>query len=113
MRGLAAAGHARKRKMLRRVAPHHVAFLPGDAEHFCAGTVDVNHRFCSQVSDSGLEAHPAIGRDHQKSVKADGAADVAAQRYANAAYLRADSLGIPRHPVLPIEFLRAALQCFF
>ena len=112
VRRLAAAGHARERKMLRRVAPHDVALFPGDAENLRAGAMDIDHRFGSQISDSGLEAHPAIGRDDEQPVEADGAADVAAQRYADAAHFGADPFGAARHPLLPVELLRAALQRF-
>ena len=113
VRRLAAAGYARERKMFRRITPHDIALFPGDAEGLRARAVDVDHGLRSQISNSGLEADPAIGRDDEKSVEADGATDVAAKRYADPAYFGADPFGTACHPLLPLELLRAALQRFF
>ncbi len=41
--------------MLGRVAPYDVALLPGHAEHFSTGAMDVDHRLRPQVADAGLE----------------------------------------------------------
>src|SRR5205814_11926 len=80
-------------------------------ENFRTRAVDVNHRLRSQVADSGLELDPAIGRDDQKSVKSDGAAYVTTKGYADAAYFRAHAFRAARHPLLPLELLRASIEC--
>src|SRR5271155_1641569 len=75
--------------------------------------MDIHHRFRSQVADSRLEADSAFGRDDQQPVKADGAADVAAERYAHAAHSRADALRLTRHSFLPAELFGAAIERIF
>ncbi len=73
---LAAAGHAGERKVLRRIAPYDIALLPRHTQNFRACTMDVDHRLRSEVTDPRVESNPAIGRDEDKPVKADSAADV-------------------------------------
>src|SRR5882724_9893619 len=85
---LAAAGDAGERKVFRGVAPDDIALLPGHAENLGTRAVDVNHRLRSQVADSGLEADPPIGRDKEKPVESDSAADETAKRYTDTAHLR-------------------------
>src|SRR5205085_4080897 len=66
---LAAAGNAGEWQVFRGVAPDDIALFPRDTENFGARAVDVDHRLRPQVADAGLEADPAIGRDHEKSVE--------------------------------------------
>src|ERR1700676_101101 len=98
--------------MFRRVAPHDIALFPRDAQNLRTCAVDVDHRLRSQISDSRLEADPAIGRDHKKSVKTGTAANVTAEGDAHAAHFGANPLRIARRPLLPFELLRSALQRF-
>src|ERR1019366_912141 len=98
--------------MLFGVTPHDVALFPGDAENLRTRAVDIDHRLRSQISNSGLEADPALGRDDEKSIEAGGAAYVAAERHAHPAYFGSDPLGAARHSLLPLKLLGAALECF-
>src|ERR1035437_1694129 len=110
---LAAAGDAGKRKILRRAAPRHVAFLPWHAEDLGANAMYVNHRLCSQVADARLEVDPAIRLDNKKTIEPDRASNVTAQRYADAAHFRADPLRGACNSLAPLELLRAAVERFF
>src|SRR5271167_3436680 len=100
---LAAAGNASERKVVRRVAPCNVALLPRNSQNLGACTVNVDHRFRPQVADSRLEGYSAIGLDDQKPVESDCAADVTAQRYADAANFRAHPFRTARNPLAPFE----------
>src|SRR5271156_3579660 len=73
----------------------------------------IHHRFRTEVTDSRLEADAAAGGDAQEPVKADCAADVAAERYADAAHFRADALRLARHSFLPAELFRATVERIF
>ena len=77
MRCLAATRCARVGKVLARIAPHNVANLPRHAQHFRAGAMHIDHRLRAQVADARLKLHAALRRDHQQSVEARSAANVA------------------------------------
>src|SRR5580658_5957320 len=64
-----AARDAGERKVLGRVPPHNIALLPRHTENFCARAMHVDHRFCSQVADPGLEGDAPIRFDDQKPVE--------------------------------------------
>src|SRR5271165_6097811 len=89
---LAAAGNAGERKVLRRVAPYNVALLPRNSQNFGARTVNVAHRFRTQVADSRLEGYSAVGLDDQNPIEADRATDKTTERDADAAHLGTDPL---------------------
>src|SRR5208337_4515178 len=89
---LAAAGNAGEGKVLRRVSPCNVALLPRNSQDFGACTVNVAHRFRSQVADSRLEGYAAIGLDDQNPIEADRATDKSTERDADAAHLGTDPL---------------------
>src|SRR5207237_3142639 len=63
----------------------------------------IYHRLRAQVANAGLEADAALRRDDQKSVEADGAADVATERHADAAHLCTDPLRIAAYLFAPFE----------
>src|SRR5580700_11005504 len=110
MRRLAAAGDTCEWKMFRGVAPNDLALLPRDTENLRARAMDVDYGLRTQVADAGLEADPPLGRDNEKSVEAGRAADVATERYANAAHLCSDPLRITTYFFAPFELLRAAIE---
>src|ERR1019366_4033755 len=93
---LAATGGAGIRKMLRRVAPNHVAGFPGHVENLGGCAMHVDDRFGSEVADARLDLHAALGSDDDESVEADAAAVEGTKRYADAAHLGACALW-PRH----------------
>ena len=107
---LAAAGVAGVRKMLRRVAPDNVAGIPGHVEHLGGCAMHVDHRFGSQVADARLNLHAALRSDDDQPVEAGAAAVEDSQRYAHAAHLGANLLGLARHPLVPLELLGALVQ---
>src|ERR1700722_1757677 len=109
---LAASGHARIRKMLRRVAPYDIALFPGDAQNLRTCAVNVDHRLGSQIADSRLELDPALGRDDEQSIEAYRAADVTAKRYANSARFGSDPFGAASRSLAPIELFRSTLKRF-
>jgi hypothetical protein len=98
--------------VLGGVAPADVALVPRHAEHLGSDAVDVHHRLGPQIADSRLEADAAIGHDEKEPVEADRAADVTANRYADAAHLRADLLRAARDAFLPVELFRATVERF-
>src|SRR5580658_1779134 len=110
---LAAPGDAGERKILGRVPPHDVAFLPRHAENFRARAVHVNHRLRSQIADSRLKDDTAFGRDDQKPVEPDRASNITTQRHSDAANFRAHPLRSSRHPLAPSELFCTAIECFF
>src|ERR1700675_763092 len=109
---LAAAGHARVWKMLRRVAPDDFATFPGNAENLSARTVDVDDRLCPQISDSRVKVDVSVGSDHQKPVEADSAADIAAQGHTNSTHFGSDSLGSAGNALLPPELVGTPVERF-
>src|SRR5580704_5249185 len=74
--------------------------------------MDVDYRFSSQVTDSGLEGDAAVRLYNEKPIEADRAADETTERDSDASHLRADPLRSPRHPVLPFELFGAAIEGF-
>jgi hypothetical protein len=72
----------------------------------------IHHRLRSEIADSRLEGDAAIRLDHKKPVESDGAANVTAQRNADAANFRADLFRSTRDPLAPFELLRAAVERF-
>ena len=99
-------------EVLGGIAPDDVADFPGHSENLSAGAMNIDDRFCAQVADAGLECDAALRRDDDQTVEADGAADIAAERYADAAHLGADAFGLTRHSFLPLELLGAAVERF-
>ncbi len=78
--GLAAAGGARPRQILRRVAPGDVALFPRHAEEFRDHAMHVGPGFRSEIADAGLDVDAAIGLDDKKPIEPYRAAGVAADR---------------------------------
>src|SRR5580692_302875 len=109
---LATAGDAGEGKVLCRVPPNDVALFPRHSQDFRARAVDINHGLRSQVPDPRLEGDSTIRFDHQKAVESDRAANVAAQRYADAANFRAHPLRRSRDPLAPLELLGTAIKRF-
>ena len=85
----------------------------GTPSRFRAGAMHVDHRFGSQVADARLKLHAALRRDHQQAVESDGAANIATERYANAARLGSHALRVARCAFLPPELLGTAVESFF
>src|SRR6266568_8813346 len=109
---LAAAGDAGEREVFGRVAPCNVALLPRYSENFGSRAMYVDDRLCSQVADSGLEVHTAIRLDNEETIESDRAANITAERYADAAHLCADPLRRARDPLTPFELLCPAVEGF-
>ena len=86
--GLAAAAVARPRQVLRRVAPGHHHFVPGDAEDLGRHAVTVADRLGAVIADSGLDVQTPVRLDDEEAVEARGARAVRAHRDADATYLR-------------------------
>src|ERR1700693_572728 len=110
---LTSTGDTGERKIPRRVAPDYVAFFPRHTENLCPRAMYIHHRLGSKVTDSRLESDPAIRLDDEKPVESDGAANVAAQRSANAANFRSYPFRGTCNPLAPFELLRATVECFF
>src|ERR1035438_2993222 len=112
---LTSARDAGERKIFRRVAPDYVAFFPRHAENLRPRSMYIDHRLGSKVADSRLEADASIRLDDEKPVESDGAADVTAERNANAANFRAYLLRRTRirrtcDPLVPFELLSATVE---
>src|ERR1035437_6518972 len=109
---LASAGNTGERKVLRRVAPYNIALLPRHSENFGSRAMHVDHRFRSEVADSGLEVHTPIRLDNEETIEADRATDETTQRNPDAAHLRSDPFRRARDPLAPFELFCPAVEGF-
>ncbi len=112
MRGLAAARVAAPRQVLRRIAPGEYHVLPRHPHHLGGHALAVGERFSSEIADSGLDVHLAVGLDDEETVETHRAAAIGADGDAHAADLRAVALYATRDPFGPVELRRALIQRF-
>src|SRR5205823_6834012 len=96
-----------------RVAERNVDFFPGNAHHLGRDSLAIGPGFSPEVADPGLDVHPAVRLDDEEAVEADGSGVVRADRHAAAAHLRALALSASGLSLIPLEKLRAPVECLF
>ena len=107
---LAAAGHAAPGQVLARVAPDHVALLPGHVEHLGRDALHIAERLGAEVADARVQAKPAIGQQHEQAIETGRARDKRADGHTGAAHLAALALAASGNACGPVELLRALVE---
>src|SRR5688572_29146388 len=98
--------------MLAGVAPDHLNLFPGYVQHFGRNAREIHDRVRAQIADARLNVELAVRADGHDAVPSDRAGAMRTDGDADAAHLRALPLARARLPLVPVETLGAAIECF-